>query len=591
MAPMTDEAGRPDRSRQRPERPKAPPVLAKERTPNDIPPRNPFDLFQALRPITSGGAVRDILAGVQLAAMNIPQALGYTKIAGTPIVTGFYTLLFPLIAFAAFGSSRYLVVAADSATAAILAGGVSTLAPLGSAHYMELAGMVALMTAGLLLIARLLKLGFLADFMSQTALVGFLTGVGFQVAIAVLGQMLGVDTTSRRSVLQLVQVLRQLSHVNTLALAISAAVVVLIFGLRWISPRLPGPLVAVAGAIAASMIWNLAGKGVAIIGHVEGGLPHFTLPHATWTEFEVLVPIAGSCFVMIVAQSAATARVYAQRNHELLDEDADIVGLAAANASAALSGTFVVNGSPTQTAMVESCGARGQLAQISTAVCVALVLLFFTKPVEYLPRCALGAIVFVIAVRLIDLKSLRKIGVESPGEMWLAIATAAAVVFVGVEQGIVFAMMVSLLRVVRHSYHPHTGVLTQEPNGTWCLNPVLRGAVTEPGVVIYRFSATLFYANAGFFAEQVRLLCEPVTPRVRWVIVDCGAITHVDYSAARTLISLRMDLEKEGVELVLAHVDANLEADLDRHLVSESIGRDHIYDTLRMALAAFRAQN
>jgi SulP family sulfate permease len=339
------------------------------------------------------------------------------------------------------------------------------------------------------------------------------------------------------------------------------------------------------------VLWHLAARGVAVIGHVEGGLPHFTLPHATWSEFEVLVPIAGSCFVMIVAQSAATARVYAQRNHELLDEDADIVGLAAANASAALSGTFVVNGSPTQTAMVESCGARGQLAQISTAVCVALVLLFFTKPVEYLPRCALGAIVFVIAVRLIDITSLRKIGVESPGEMWLAIATAAAVVFVGVEQGIVFAMMVSLLRVVRHSYHPHTGVLTQEPNGTWCLNPVLRGAVTEPGVVIYRFSATLFYANAGFFAQQVRLLCEPVTPRVRWVIVDCGAITHVDYSAARTLISLRVDLEKEGVELVLAHVDSNLEADLDRHHVSESIGRDHIYDTLRMALSAFRAQN
>jgi SulP family sulfate permease len=591
MARMTDDAGRDTSTEAISATKKAPPILGKEQTPNDLPPRSPFDLFQALRPITIGGAVRDILAGVQLAAMNIPQALGYTKIAGTPIVTGFYTLLFPLIAFAALGSSRYLVVAADSATAAILAGGVSTLAPLGSAHYVELAGVVALMTAALLLIARLLKLGFLADFMSQTALVGFLTGVGFQVAIAVLGQMLGLDTTSRRSVVQLVQVLRQLSHVNTLAVAISVSVVVLIFGLRWISPRLPGSLVAVAGAIVASMIWDLAGKGVAVIGHVEGGLPHFTLPHATWNEFEVLVPIAGSCFVMIVAQSAATARVYAQRNHEMLDEDADIVGLAAANASAALSGTFVVNGSPTQTAMVESCGAKGQLAQISTAACVALVLLFFTKPVEYLPRCALGAMVFVIAVRLIDIKSLRKIGVESPGEMRLAIATAAVVVFVGVEQGIVFAMIVSLLRVVRHTYNPHTAVLTQDPHGMWCLNPVLRGAMTDPGVVIYRFSATLFYANAGFFAQQVRLLCEPVTPRVRWVIVDCGAITHVDYSAARTLISLRVDLEKEGVELVLAHVDSNLEADLDRHHVSESIGRDHIYDTLRMALSAFRAQN
>lgn len=590
MAPMADDAGRDTATEAISATKKLPPVLGKERTPNDLPPRSPFDLFQSLRPITGAGSARDIAAGVQLAAMNIPQALGYTKIAGTPIVTGFYTLLLPLLAFAAFGSSRYLVVAADSATAAILAGGVSTLAPLGSAHYVELAGMVALMTATLLLIARLLRLGFLADFMSQTALVGFLTGVGFQVAIAVLGQMLGVETTSRRSVVELVQVLRQLSQVNTLALAISAAVVVLIFAMRWISPRIPGSLVAVAGAIAASIVWHLADKGVAVIGHVDGGLPHFALPHATWAEFEVLVPIAGSCFVMIVAQSAATARVYAQRNHEVLDEDADIVGLAAANASAAFSGTFVVNGSPTQTAMVESSGARGQMAQLSTAVCVALVLLFFTKPIEYLPRCALGAMVFVIAVRLIDIRALRKIGVESPGEMRLAVATAAVVVVVGVEQGIVFAMLVSLLRVVRHSYNPHTAVLTEDARGIWLLNPVVRGAVTEAGVVIYRFSATLFYANAGFFAEQVRLLCEPASPRVRWVIVDCGAITHVDYSAARMLISMRMDLEKEGVELVLAHVDSNLEADLDRHHVSQSIGKDHIYDTLRQAIGAFREQ-
>jgi SulP family sulfate permease len=589
MAPMAEDAGRGTPQVAVSAQKKDPPVISKERTPNDPPPRSPLDIFKSLRPLTAGGVVRDIVAGVQLAAMNIPQALGYTKIAGTPIVTGFYTLLFPLIAFAAFGSSRYLVVAADSATAAILAGGVSTLAPLGSPHYVELAGMVALMTAGLLLIARLLRLGFLADFMSQTALVGFLTGVGFQVAIAVLPQMLGVETTSRRSVVQLYQVVKQLGSVNAIALAMSAVVVALIFGMRWISPKLPGSLVAVVGAIAASVMWHLASRGVAVIGHVEGGLPHFGIPHATWSEFEVLVPIAGSCFVMIVAQSAATARVYAQRNHEELDEDADIVGLAAANAAAALSGTFVVNGSPTQTAMVESCGARSQMAQISTAACVAIVLLFLIKPIEYLPRCALGAMVFVIAVRLIDIRALRKIGIESPGEMQLAVATAAVVVLVGVEQGIIFAMLVSLLRVVRYSYHPHTAVLTREEH-SWALNPVKRGVVTQPGIVVYRFSATLFYANAGFFAEEVRLLCEPASPRVRWVIVDCGAINHVDYSAARMLIALHQDLEREGVELELAHVDFNLRADLDRHGVCKAFGEEHIFAKLRHAITKLQEQ-
>ena len=251
-----------------------------------------------------------------------------------------------------------------------------------------------------------------------------------------------------------------------------------------------------------------------------------------------------------------------------------------------------MNGSPTQTSMVESSGARSQIAQIATAVCVALVLLFLTKPLEYLPRCALGAMVFVIAVRLIDLRGLRAIGKESSGEMGLAVFTAAVVVFVGVEQGIVLAMVLSLLRVVSHSYHPHTAVLVQDGNGIWKLTPAICGANTEPGVVIYRFGAALFYANAGFFAEQVRNLVEPPEhpnpdwKRVSWLILDAGAITHVDYTAAHMLLELQQELKKEGVGFVLAHVQSDLKPDLDRHHLTDAIGASHIFDTLREALAA-----
>src|SRR5580693_6372421 len=186
-------------------------------------------LFQGVRPVTWTGAVRDALAGFQLAAMNIPQALGYTKIAGMPIVTGFYTLLLPLLSFAVFGSSRYLVVAADSATASILAGKLATMAPIASARYVALASTVALLTAGFLLLARLLKLGFLADFLSQTVLTGFLTGVGFQVGIAVLGQMLGVPVSSRRTLVQLSEVLKRLPRIHLPTVALSAVVVTGVF--------------------------------------------------------------------------------------------------------------------------------------------------------------------------------------------------------------------------------------------------------------------------------------------------------------------------------------------------------------------------
>src|SRR5271166_3830514 len=431
-------------------------------------------LFQGIRPLSRAGASRDALAGFQLAAMNIPQALGYTKIAGTPVVTGFYTLLLPLLAFAVFGSSRYLVVAADSATAAILAGGLAGMAPLASARYVALASMVALLTAGFLLLARILKLGFLADFFSQTVLVGFLTGVGFQVGIAVLGEMLGVEVHSHKSLGQLLEVLRSLRQVHLPTVMISATVVAAIFAFRRFAPKVPGSLIAVAGALAASATWNFAGHGITIVGPVAGGLPHLGLPDVHGKDIWPLVGVSGSCFVMIVAQSAATARFYATRHHQQLDENADLVGLSAANAVAALSGTFVVDGSPTQTALVESSGGQSQMAQIATAAVVALVLLFLTRPLQYLPRCVLGAIVFFIAIRLIDLRGLRDIRRESPGEYVLAVFTAAVVVLVGVEQGIVLAMVLSLLRIVRHSYHPQTGVLLAAEGGTWRVIPPSR---------------------------------------------------------------------------------------------------------------------
>src|SRR5579862_1630020 len=225
-------------------------------------------LFQSVRPLTPAGVIRDAAAGVQLAAVNIPQALGYTKIAGTPVVTGLYTLLLPLVAFATLGSSRYLVVAADSATAAILAGSLSGMAPTGSAQYVALASMVALMTAGFLLVARLLRLGFIADFLSQTVLVGFLTGVGFQVGFTVLGQMLGIPVHSRRPVIEVAEVVHGLPHAHLPTLAVSLAVLVVIVGLRRFWPKAPGALIAVVGAVAASAWWNFSGHGIEVIGTV-----------------------------------------------------------------------------------------------------------------------------------------------------------------------------------------------------------------------------------------------------------------------------------------------------------------------------------
>jgi len=553
------------------------------------------NLFRGLRPIQRAAALRDGLAGVVMAAMDTPQVLGYSKIAGMPVVTGLYSLLLPLLAFAAFGSSRYLVVAADSATAAIFADGVAGAATPASAKYIALACIVAVLTALILLLARLLRLGFIADFLSRTVLVGFLTGVGFQVGISVLSEMLGVPVDSRRPVVELWEVGRGLprAHLPTVILSVSVLAFVLL--LRHFTPKVPGALVAVVGAIAASAEWNFAGHGIATIGPVAGGLPHLglmallSLREMNRKEVELLITVSASCAVMILTQSAATARIYAAKHYEKVDENIDLYGLSAANVAAALSGGFVVNGSPTQTAMMEDAGGKSQMAQVATAVVVGVVLLFLTGPLQYLPTSVLGVLVFLVALRLINLVELKNIRSESPQEYALALMTAAVVVLVGVEEGIVLAMLVSLARVVRHNYHPHSGVLQANPDGSWRLTPVAPHVVTEPGLVLYRFGAELFYANAGRFIEEVTLVVQPIPSAVKWVVVDAEAMTHLDYSAARILQGLKKNLTEAGIELAFARVPWDLKSDFNRHHVTETIGPDRIFNKLHEATAAFEA--
>jgi SulP family sulfate permease len=546
----------------------------------------PLKLFAGIRPCNRSGLVRDFLAGVNLASINIPQVLGYARIAGAPVVTGLYTVLLPLVAFAVFGSSRHLVVAADSATAAIFYGSVSHMAVPGGTQYMALVGMVALLTAGLLLLARIFKLGFLADFLSRTVLAGFLTGVGCQIGIAMLSDMFGVAANSHYSLVQVWEILQGLPQLNLPTLALAAFVTVgVLLGNRF-APRLPIALTAVVGSIVASAAFHFVARGIAVIGPVPGGLPSIGLPNVTWREVLELFPVAASCVVMIIAQSAATSRGFALRYHEGVDADADILGLSAANAAAALSGTFVVNGSPTQTAMADHVGARSQVAQLVLAGVVVLVLLFLTGPLQYLPRCVLAAVVFTIAVGMVNLKRLRDIRRESPGEFYLAVITAAAVVAVGVEQGILLAIALSLFRHVSHSYRPHTLMYAPDACGLWQPVAATPGKVTEPGIIVYRFGADLFYANQNLFTDEVRALVEHAPAPIRWFIVDAGAITDIDYSAAQGMLDLLGELARRKVDLIFGRVNHYLRSDMDRHGITAAIGQSRIFATLHEALAA-----
>ncbi len=546
-------------------------------------------LFEAARPCGGRrGVVRDVMAGVTLASMNVPQLLGYARIAGMPLVSGLYTALLAPIAFAALGSSRHLVVAADSGTAAILAAALGRMADPGSPQYLSLAATTALLTAGMLLLARIFRLGFLADFLSRTVLVGFLTGVGVQVAVAMLGDMLGVAINARNTTEQAWELARGIPHLSVPTLILSSLVVVTILLGRRIAPRIPFGLILVVASIAASRAWNLAALGMATIGPIPGGLPSLGPLLASWREVPQLVPVAASCFVVIMAQSAATARALATRYQERIDEDADILGLSAANAAAAISGAFVVNGSPTQTAMADRAGARGQLAQIVFAGCVLVVLLALTGPLQYLPRSVLAAIVFTIAIGMVDIATLRAMRPESPGEFKLALITTAAVAFIGVEQGVLLAIVLSLLRHVRQSYRPHTEVLQHDPSRGWVTLPATPGNQTEPGLVLYRFGANLFYANANHFADEARALVGGAPDPVCWLVIEADAIADVDYSAARVVLTLIGDLHRQKVGIAFARVSESLRADMDRHGVTAAIGAAHLFSTRHDALMAVR---
>jgi len=289
-------------------------------------------------------------------------------------------------------------------------------------------------------------------------------------------------------------------------------------------------------------------------------------------------------------KSRLATRAYALRYRDPFNQNADLVGLCLANAAAGCNSTFIVNGSPTKTAMVDTAGGRSQIAHLTTAAMVTLVLLFLTKPLSYLPNAVLAAIVFLIGVKLIDYRGLAEIRRKSPREFRLALATAATVVLVGVEQGIILSLLLSLLRLVRHSYEPHTAVILHDAAEHTRMEPVTAGKLIEPGLVMFWFGADLFYANVYHFAEQALMLVTQSPSPVRWLVVDAGAITGIDYSAGRALKELQQDLAKQDVVLALARVCDSLREDMDRHELTQVIGVNRLFESRRESLEAYQLQ-
>ncbi len=555
-------------------------------------------LLQGILPYQRSLLGRDVVAGVTLAALAIPEVMGYTQIAGTPVITGLYTILIPAVAFGVFGSSRHLVVGGDSATAAILYAGIAGLGVSGlqpnSSEWLAYASLAALITAGLLLLARVARLGFLADFISRTVLVGFLTGVGIQVALGQLDGMLGVPAPDVKvdrvsgTVLKFWDTLGEIpdASVTTAAVTVGVIATLLVFE-RWIK-AIPGGLVAVVGAIAISWGFDLESHGVSVLGSVPSGLPSIGLPTGVgWSDVVPLLATSASMVLVILAQSAATSRAYAIKYQDHFVENNDLVGLSVANLAAGLSSTFPVNGSPTKTEMADEAHSKTQVAMLSMAATVAIVLLFLTKPLQYMPNAVLSAVVFVIGVKLVKIGAMNEIRRLRLDEFVIASVTAVTVVVVGVEQGILLAIVLSLLEHVRRHYDAPDAVIAQDEQGRVVEIPVSPGVRTEPGLVVYRFGVGLFYANSTRFTDEVLALVEGAEPP-RWFVLLADAMDDIDFTGGKTLLELAGQLADRNVVLCVAGAESVM-PELERFGVVDAIGAEHVFESLDEAVTAFHA--
>ena len=550
-------------------------------------------ILAGVLPIDRSRLSVDIIAGCTLAALAIPEVMGYTSIAGMPVITGLYTIVLPIILFAILGSSRHLVVGADSATAAIMATGLVAMGlTADSTQYVQTASLAALMCGGLLLLARILRLGFIANFLSRSVLIGFLTGVGIQVAMGQVGGMFGVPSQSGTTVEKFVESVK-LIPTDTIpaTLGVSIFVLATILGLGRVNKAIPGALIAVVVSIAASYLLDLQADGVAVLGTVPGGLPTWGFPTAVINRDTIvaLLPTAVSLVIVILAQSAATSRAYAMKYADSFDENVDLVGLGAASIGASFSGTFVVNGSPTKTEMVDSAGGRSQIAQLTAAAIVVIVLLFLTGPLAYMPKAVLASVVFLIGLRLIDYKGMSDIYRLRKGEFAVAAVTAFVVVVVGVEQGIVLAIALSIIEHIFHSYRPYDTLIVNDGAGVIKTVDLDGGGQFAPGLAIYRFGSGLYYANGARFTDEIMTIVDGASPPLRWFMLVGSAIGDIDYSGSDSLRQIQEELARKGVTLVLTDMSDRVRKELDAYELTDKIGADNFYASILEAVRAYEA--
>jgi sulfate permease, SulP family len=533
---------------------------------------------------------KDVLSGVSVAAIALPVGLAYADLAGVPAIVGIYSAIFPLFAYALFGSSRQLIVGPDAATCLLVAASLAPLAAGDPQRYLALLPVFTLMTGALYLIAGGAKLGFVAAFLSQPILTGYLNGIALIILVGQLPKLFGYPSDAHEFVSQLRELIEHLglSHPPTALLGVAMLAALLI--LRRVAPAVPGALVAVVGGIAAVAIFDLRALGVAVTGELPGGLP---VPH-----FEVFEPVvyrnllqdAAAIVLISYASGMLTAKSFARRNRYEIDANQELIAFGASNLASGLAQGFPVTGADSRTAVNNAVGGKSQLVGIVAAAAMLLVLLFLKAPLALVPTAALAAVVFVSALTLFDVTGLRDLARMSWREGLLSLGTTLGVLVLGVLPGVMLAVALSLAWLVMVASRPQDAVLGRVPAlpGFHSIADYPK-ATTVPGLLIYRFEANLVFFNIDYFGERLRAAIQASKTPVEWVIVDASPINWIDATAVQRLDELHRELGAQGIALAAARVKLSLGRAFDSSWVSQRLLATGLrrFPTLKAAVRAF----
>jgi high affinity sulfate transporter 1 len=538
---------------------------------------------------------KDVVAGVVLTTLLVPQGMAYAELAGLPPITGLYTSILCLLGYAVFGPSRILVLGPDSSLGPMIA---ATILPLVAANgdakrAVALASLLAIMVAAIMILGAVAKLGFIADLISKPTMIGYLNGLALTILVGQLPKLFGFKIDAEGLIHETAAVVSGLADGKAVAAAATvgiAGIVLILVLQRWL-PKVPAVLIMVLLAIAATSVFHLADHGVSLVGVLPKGFPPLTIPHVRASDLGPLFAGALGIALVSLADTISTASAFAARTGQEIRGNQEMLGIGAANLAAGLFQGFPVSTSGSRTAVAERAGAKTQLTGVVGAALIILMIVLVPGLFRNLPQPALAAVVITASLSLADIPGTARLWRQRKAEFLLSVAAFLGVALLGVLPGIAIAVGLSILNVFRRAWWPYDTELGRV-EGLAGYHDVHThpGAQQLPGLVIYRFDAPLFFANVKTFRDQIRRLTA-ADPPPRWIVIAAEPMTDVDTTAADVLTDLDEALNARGISLVFAELKDPVRAKIERYGLTRTIDPGHFFPTVGAAVRAFQAES